>query len=183
MNISPAILINKKCHNHQQFLVTTCEWGLSKLRFSGCCDPLPPWRLLRSWGNARSWANKEKGFALDSWGAYERNESSESIGLHFPILRLLNSLTQYLIFDVQTVCSLCCKFIYSLTFPPAFLEQFSQSYWDAVSLSSSPKLSHLIKINLYFQVMTIFFSQYDQSMLFLCKTELHSETFIENVMI
>ena len=117
--------------------------------------------------------NKEKGFALDSWGAYERNESSESIGLHFPILRLLNSLTQYLIFGVQTVCSLCCKFIYSLTFPPAFLEQFSQSYWDAVSLSSSPKLSHLIKINLYFQVMTIFFSQYAQSLLFLCKTEIH----------
>lgn len=31
--------------------------------------------------------------------------------------------------------------------------------------------------------MAIFFSQYAQSLFFLCKTEIHSETFIENVKI
>ena len=68
------------------------------------------------------------------------------------------SLTWYLIFDVQTACSLCCKLVYSLTPPPAFLEQFSQRYWNAVSQAWSPKHSHQIK-QLCFQIVTIFFSQ------------------------
>ena len=38
--------------------------------------------------------------------------------------RMLNSLTQYLIFDVQTACSLCYKLVYSLTSPPASLGRF-----------------------------------------------------------
>ena len=31
MKIYPAISINKKCHNHRQFLASKCEWGLPKL--------------------------------------------------------------------------------------------------------------------------------------------------------
>ena len=50
-NIS-CVLINKKCHSHQRFLASRCEWGLPKLQFRGCRHP-PKW-LLRSWGNARS---------------------------------------------------------------------------------------------------------------------------------
>ena len=70
------------------------------------------------------WTTRE---AQDSWGAYERNEFSESRDLHLPIHRMLNSLTWYLMV------------------PLASLEQFSQSYWDAASQVQSPKHSHQIK--------------------------------------
>ena len=128
MKISPAILINRKCHSHQWFLASKCEWELPKLWSCGCCHP-PQW-LMRSWGYARSKVNKETRLAPESWGAYERNELGEPRGLHLPIQRMLNSLTWSLIFDVQTACSLCCKLVYSLTSPPTSLEQLSQSYWD-----------------------------------------------------
>ena len=131
MKISLAISINKKCHGHQWFLASKCEWGLPKLWYSRCCHPLRS--LQRSWGNARSKAKEETGLAPDSWGAYEWNECSEPRGLHLPIQRMLNSLSWHLIFAVQTACPLCCKHIYSLTPLPASLEQFSQSSWDAVS--------------------------------------------------
>ena len=78
----------------------------------------PPPHNGDSWGvqgNARNKGNKKTGLAPDSWGAYERNGFSEPRGLHLPIHRMLNSLTWYLISDVQTACSLCCKFEYSLT--------------------------------------------------------------------
>ena len=88
---------------------------------------------------------KKQDLTPDSWDAYERNEFSEPRGLRLSIQRRLNSLTWYLIFDVQTACSLCCKFVYSLSPPPASLEQFSQSYWDPVSQAWSPKHSHQIK--------------------------------------
>ena len=150
-----------------------CEWGLPKLWSRRCCyclttPPPPPWWLLSCWGGGMQeaaicyflkWTRKQY-LAPDNWGAYEKNEFSEPRGLHLSTHRMLNSLTWHLISDAQTACSLCCKLLYSLTSSPAFLEQFSQSYWDAVSLSSSPKLYHLIKINLYLQVITIFFSRY-----------------------
>ena len=149
MRISPDISINKKCHSQQGFLAFKCECGLTKVGSSRWLQPLQ-W-LLRSWGNARishlphchslRWTRKETGSAPDSWGAYERNEFSEPRGLHLPIQRMLNSLTWYLIFNVQRACSLCCKLVYSLTPPPTSLEQFSQSYWDAVSPSWDPKHS------------------------------------------
>ena len=66
----------------------------------------------------------------------------------FHIHRMLNSLPWYLTFDVQTACSLCCILVYCLTSPPASLEQFSLSYWDAVSQAQSPKLSHQINNSL-----------------------------------
>ena len=71
----------------------------------------------------------------------ERKECSAPRGLHLPIHKMLNSLTVYLIFAVQTACSVCCKLVYSLT-PLTSLEQFSQSYWDAVSQYWSCKHSH-----------------------------------------
>ena len=104
MKISPAMLINKRCHSQQHFLTSKCEWRLPKLGSSGCCHP--PWWLLRSWGDARSKMSKEMVLALESWGAYERNKFSESRALHLPLHRILNSLTWYLIFDVQAACSL-----------------------------------------------------------------------------
>ena len=116
MKIAPAISINKKCHSHQWFLASKWEWGLPKLRSSGCCQLLR-W-LLRSWGNARSRRNTKPGLAPDSWGAYGRNGFNGLRGLHLPKYRTLNSLTWYLIFDVQTICSLCCNLVYSLTSLP-----------------------------------------------------------------
>ena len=127
-----------------------CRWILHHLNHQGSLNVIqrtlpPPQWLLRSWGNARSKVNKETGRAPDMWDAYERNEFSEPRGLHLPVHKALNSLTWYLIFDIQTAYSLCCKLIYILTSPPTSLEQFSQSYWDAVSWTWSPKHSHQIK--------------------------------------
>ena len=39
MKLSPAILINKKCHSHHWFLISKYEWGLPKLWSRGCCYP------------------------------------------------------------------------------------------------------------------------------------------------
>ena len=155
MKISPAISINKTRHGHQRFLASKSEWGLPKLWSGRCCycltTPLPPWWLLSCWGGRMQeaaicyflkWTRKQY-LAPDNWGAYERNEFSEPRGLHLSIHRMLNSLTWQLISDVQTACSLCCKLVNSLTSSPASLEQFSQSYWDAVSWA--PKHSHQIK--------------------------------------
>ena len=84
--------------------------------------------IFEELGESKKQSEQETGFAPDSGGAYERSEFSERRGLHLPIPWMLNSLTWYLIFDVQTACSLCCKLVSSLTSPPASLEQFSQSY-------------------------------------------------------
>ena len=143
MRWSPAILINKKCCSHQRFVASKYEWALPKLRSSRCCHP--SWGLLRSWGNARSKVNNETGLAPDTWGAYERSEFREPRGLRLPVHRMLNSLTWYLISDVQTACFLCWKLVYSLTFSPASLEQFSHRFWDADSRALSPKRSRQIK--------------------------------------
>ena len=90
MKISPAISINKKCHSHQWFLATKCEWGLPKL-----IQPmLPPSTVIaeelggmQEAANCHSlrWTRKQD--CPGSWGAYERNESSEPRDLHLPIHR------------------------------------------------------------------------------------------------
>ena len=102
----------------------------------GCCHPA--WWLLRSWGNARSKVSKETGLVPDSWGVYAKNGFSEPRGLHLHIHTMLNSFTWYQISDAQTACSLCCKLVFSLTYPPASLEQFSQSHWNAVPGTGEP---------------------------------------------
>ena len=71
---------------------------------------------------------------------------------------MLNSLTWYLIFVVQTACSLCCKLVY--TSSQASMEQFSQGHWEAVSWALSPKHSHQKKKKKnYFKVVTILFGR------------------------
>ena len=115
MKISPTILINRKCHSHQLFLASECQWVLPKLQSSRCCLPHSDCWGARGMQEAR-WTRKQD-VAPDSWSAYEGNEFSEPRGLHLPIHRILNSLTWYLVFDVQTACSLCCKLVYSLTSP------------------------------------------------------------------
>ena len=137
MKISPAISINKKCHSHWQLLAFKCWVRTPKTVIQGM---LPPRMVIaEELGNASSSClpllkvNREPGLAPDGWAVCGRNESSESRGLHLPTHRTLHSLTWHLIFDVQTPCSLRCKLVYSLTSPADSLEQFSQSYWDAVS--------------------------------------------------
>lgn len=90
---------------------------------------------------------RKQGLAQDSQGAYERNEFSESRKLASSHTQnaIFFFLTWYMVFDVHTACSLCCKLLYTLTSPPASLEQFSQSCWGAVSWAQSPIHSHQIK--------------------------------------
>ena len=40
MKIFPAIVINKKCHSHQGFLASKCEWGLPQTTIQGMLPPL-----------------------------------------------------------------------------------------------------------------------------------------------
>ena len=95
-----------------------------------------------------------------SWAAHERKEFSEPRGLHLPIHRMLNSLTWYLIFDVQTVFSLCCTlYIASLPLPPpdlwcsdSLLPLLHTFYsltsppasWSLMFRQSSPSVAHFI---------------------------------------
>ena len=134
-----------------------------------------PWWLLRSWENTRSShlaqlpllkVNKEKGFGPDRWGTYENNEFREPRGLNLPTHPMLNCLIWYLIFDVQTACSLCCKFVCSLTPTPC---SKGNTFLRATEMLS-PGLGVLNfppnKIKVSFQVVTIFFSwQYKISVL------------------
>ena len=105
--------------------------------------PRPQW-LLRNWGMQEARCTRKQDLAPGSWSAYEGNEFSEPRGLHLPIHRILNSLTSTwsLVFRLPTpfVANL-----YIAWFLPTSLKQFSQSYWDAVSLAQSPKHSHQIK--------------------------------------
>jgi len=124
---------------------TEIQWMLPPLHPMVISEELGEWKKV----------NKE----TENWGAYERNAFSEPRVLHLPLRRMLNSLIGCLLFDVQTACPFCCKLMYSLTSPPASLEQFSQTYWNAVSQAQSPKHSHKNKITLrlwlYFLVNSI----------------------------
>ena len=124
MKTSPAISINMKYHSHEQFLASKCEWGLPKLQSSRCCHPHSD-----CWGTGEMqearWTRKQD-LAPGSWSAYKGNEFREPRGLHLPIHRILNSLPSYLIFDVQTACSYCCKLVYSPTSPHLLEAVFSE---------------------------------------------------------
>ena len=105
--------INKqKCHSHQRYLASSCEWGLPKLRSRGCSHPptpqmaedaaIPPTPqvIAEEWGECKEQGELGNKIGPDSWSAWEKNECSEPRGLHLPIHRMLNSLTGYLIFAV-----------------------------------------------------------------------------------
>ena len=133
---------NISCHiNKREMLQPSaisglqCEWGPPNWS-SGAC--LHPQVIAKELEGCKKQGEKGNRLVADSWGVYERNEFTEPRGLHLPICRMLNSLTGYLIFDVQAACSLCCKLVYSLASPSASLEQFSQSYWDAVRVLNIP---------------------------------------------
>ena len=125
-------------------------WPPNDNEHSRNCDPVdatPSSTHSNCWGAGECRKQGEEGnrLAPDSWGTYERNEFREPRDLHLPQQRKLNSFTWHLTILVQIVCSLCCKLVYSPTLSPASLEQFSQSYWDALSQAQSPKHSHQIK--------------------------------------
>lgn len=105
-NISCLI---KKCHSHQVISSSKYESGHPKL----WSEDALPMLVAEELGDARSKVNRKRGLAPDRWrGAYE-GEFSEPQGLHLPIHWVLNSLTWYLTFVVQTACSLCFKLVYS----------------------------------------------------------------------
>ena len=126
MKTSPAISINKKCHSHQLSLASKCGMaggGLLRLQSSrsyhtrsggmqeaGICHIFPSLRRTR-----------KQDLAQDSQGAYERNEFSESRGLHLPIQRRLKSLIWYLTLMFSLPAPFVAK-VYSLTRPPFPLE-------------------------------------------------------------
>ena len=77
--------------------------------------PPPSWWLLRGWG-CRKQGEQGDRTGPDGWGR-GKGVGAVPPRLHLPRHRMLDSLTWYLIFDVQTACSLCCRCVYSLTYP------------------------------------------------------------------
>ena len=100
MKISSTILINKKCHSHQQFLASKCDWGLPKLWFSNWCHPLHS----DCWGaggmNTGSKVTRKQDWPQIAEVPVKGVNFSQPRGLHLPTHRMLNSLTWYLVFGV-----------------------------------------------------------------------------------
>ena len=130
MKVSLARSRNKKCHSHQQFLASKCEWRFSKLGSRGCgfdCCKKNPQGGCWCTGEMQEvrWTRKQNGLQITE--IHVKGISSvQPRDLHLPIHRRLNSLTWYLIFDVQTTCSLCCKLVCSLTLPWLLRPVFSE---------------------------------------------------------
>ena len=122
-------------------LASKCDWGLPKLWFSKCCQPLQG----DCWGaggmQEARWV-RNQGWPLI---ACERNEFQWAQRLASSHAQNGKFLNWYLIFGVQNSCFFCCRLVHSLTSPPSSLEQFSQSYWNTISWAQSPKHSHQIK--------------------------------------
>ena len=165
MKIYPATSINKKCHNHQQFLASECEWGLPKLgayETNEFREPsslhLPTQRTLNSltwyltfdvqiacWLPCGS-AGKESACNVGRPGfnpwvgkiPWRREKlpthSKLENSMDHTVRGVTKSWTQLRDFHF------CCRLVYSLTPPPASLEQFSQSYWDPVSWARHPNI-------------------------------------------
>ena len=103
--VSPAISVNKGCCSHQAIaLQPPGRWALRELRMETGCRPSSPQplQLLPTsfyppprWCTPRTLRmGKHRTLAPESWGADQRNDSSEPRLLHLPIHRkVLNSLT------------------------------------------------------------------------------------------
>ena len=109
-------------------------------------------------------ANKETGFdprELRCEGKEWIQWAQRLASSHIWDAKFLNLIPDFsyltIISDAQTPCSLFCTLVDTLTTPAASLEQFSQSYWDAVSWAESLTFPPN-KIAPYFQVVTVFFS-------------------------
>ena len=115
----------KKCLHSQQVWSenTFCHINKQEMSQPSVISSLQMWMrtpeteiqqmLPPCWGAGKCKKQGEQGNRTgpDSWGAYETNEFSEPGDLHLPIHTILDSLTWYLIFDVQTACSICCKLV------------------------------------------------------------------------
>ena len=138
--LSPAISTNKKCQSHHRFLASKCEWGLPKLWCSGCCHP--PWWLLRTWGMQEARWTRKQDWAQATEVLVKGMNSVSPEACHAYNAKFLSLIPDFW-------CSDCLlplfQIVYSLTSPPASLEQFFQSYWDANSQAQSPKHSHQVK--------------------------------------
>ena len=123
IKIFPAISINNKCDSHQWFLASKCYEGSQNCNSTDAATPYGD-----CWGTGETqeaaichslrWTRKQD-LPPDSWGASERSEFSEPRCLHLTIHRMINSLTWYLIFNVQIAGSLCGKLVCGLTPHPA----------------------------------------------------------------
>ena len=150
MKISPAISMNNECDSYQWFLGSKYYEGSQNCNSTDAATPNGD-----CWGTGGTqeaaichslrWTRK-KGLSPDSWGACERSEFSEPRCLPLPIYRMLNSLTWYLIFNIQIAGSLCCKLVCSpnphLASPPW------NSFFRGTEMlfrAQSPKYSHKIK--------------------------------------
>ena len=87
---------------------------------------------------------KNRTLALDSWGAYHRNDFNEPRLLHLPIYRkVLNSFTWDIRFSLPVVS--CSNYLIFVA-KPLYIWLFSYlfravlyNYWEAVSQASSPQ--------------------------------------------
>ena len=127
----------QECHSHPWFQPSKCE-GPPKGEQWEVVGEMWKWRMLTP----------------ESWDAYERNEFSEPIFPYLERAKFLNLrylLFLTIIFDVQTICLLCCKLLYNLTPSPASSEQFLRAPWDAASQAWNPKNFPPKKTTLNFQ--------------------------------
>ena len=160
MKIPPALSINKKCHNHQRFLASKCEWGFPKLPSNRCCQP-PWWLLSGGWGMLMQKSshlpllqvNKENRIWL--WVDEMHMEGMNSVRPEACLFPYIESETQLdnLIFNVQTACSLCYKLVHSLISPPAALQKSLRTEvvsWTAVLILSQTKLNEQLSICAFF---------------------------------
>ena len=100
-----------------------------------CMLPLPVVTTEELY-NARSKMNKATGLAPGSWGAYERNEFSDSRDLHLPIHRMLNSLTWYW----SLMFSLPAPFVALVYSPTSSLALLGAVFSELLRCLLSPRL-------------------------------------------
>ena len=146
MKMSSAMLTNKKCHSHQWLISGLQMWMRAPKTVIQQMLPSPA-RHGDHWETVRMQEvrpTRKQGWPQIPEVHTKGTNSVSPEAYIFPYCRMLNSLTWYLIFDVQAACSLFCKLVYSLTFP-ASLELFYQSCWDPVSWARGTKHPPQIK--------------------------------------
>lgn len=139
MKISPAMLINKKCHSHQRVLTSNVN------EVSQNFDPADatiPHMTAESWRMQESKVNKETGLVWMA-GCLWRGWLSEPRGLCTPC-RMLNSLTWYWSLMIRLPVPFVAN-LYTAWLPLASLEQFLRAT-EMLSLglgdSETPKHYH-----------------------------------------
>ena len=136
--IFPAISINR-CHSHQRLQPSNVSQWARKLRAEKNTWHLAATPCGEPWGNLGC----VRILASDSWGAYQRNDSSDPIHR-----KALNSLTWDIWFSLinnnlwrSWLPGLCCKTPIYPGFSPRLLGAVSQSYLKRCLLGCSPHLA------------------------------------------